>query len=118
MSGFGQEHACLRLLLASAAAELSDMEQIGLVLQPLVAKAVEIGGAGEQQIEDAQALDRHTQHLAALSRFLLGLSDQVSPDLEVRIDGVRSSLLLAELERRLHGDASIPQTSAGEFEML
>jgi hypothetical protein len=110
-----------RIALADLLANLSDeltamageIEQLQDTLSGLLARSPMDGSF----VEQAQGLDRATQHLAQLSQVASRAGDACSDDWSVASESLLSGVSLAALAHRLRG-AAVDTAPSGEFEMF
>lgn len=105
-------------LLAALAAEIDHAGDLCARLEELVTRlaAAVDGEPRELALSEAQTLDVLTQHLAALSNFMSGLSGQLtarSVDADTVLAQVPLSDLAGRLRAVLNNAAEIPPTPEG-----
>lgn len=99
-------------LLRAAADEMFQLSEIGQPLHALIERQMGGSDLQDRSIEDAQLIDFLVQHLQATGIFLRGLAEQTAEDAVVDFERVRVTVPLADLARRLGGEAPVEDSSA------
>jgi hypothetical protein len=98
-------NAALGPLIGTAATEVDALSEVAGRLHSVIVRHIGVQDAHEQSIEDAQMIDYLTQHLEALGQFLSRLSHATPDDVRVDAESARAGVALADLARRLMGEA-------------
>ena len=106
--------------LVGVADELQRRAGEGARLESTCARLAGLAGLDERAMEELQALDRVTQHLAALARYVGVLSDEPAAAHEVDLTAALRAVPLAALARSL--EKAEPHAGAlgdaGDFELF
>lgn len=80
----------------------------------------EVTGRNDVILKSAQfqKLDMLRQHLEELARFMKSIGSGIDESLSVNVNLAMNNVLLADLRRRLEGQAADSDTATGEFELL
>jgi hypothetical protein len=107
-------------LLRAAADEMFSLSEIGQPLHALIERQMGGYDLQEKSIEDAQLIDFLVQHLQATGTFLRQLAEQTSEDAMIDFDRVRTKVPLADLARRLGGEAPSegPPGGSGDLDLF
>lgn len=112
-------------VLTALAAELDHAGDLCARLEDLVSRlTVSVDGEAKLlALSEAQTLDMLTQHLAGVSLFMRGLSDQIATARNVDADAVLAQITLGDLAARLRAclyDATLappPKEDGGSGEL-
>lgn len=80
----------------------------------------EVTGRNDVILKSAQfqKLDMLRQHLEELARFMKSIGADIDENLSVNVNLAMNNVLLADLRRRLEGQAGHSDAATGEFELL
>ncbi|GAN79219.1 hypothetical protein [Acidocella aminolytica] len=110
----------LRLILSAIGDEFRELGEFTERFQLTLSPAVRRLALDEQCHRDVQSLDLLAQRLAALSGYILEISDLLPEDLLLDSRRALASITLSELQYRLKG-APLPQEQghiSGELELF
>lgn len=108
--------------LFGVADELDRLAHDGARLEQTCARLAVAAGLDERSMEELQALDRLTQHLGALARYVSALAEAPAGREAVDLVSALKAVPLAALARRLENAESHPAchpvADTGDFELF